>query len=60
MEGCNVAKADAGKLYLKAVGRIFFGEEKGGYLKGNTCTVFAMDEVTECGPRTLRWPSDFN
>jgi len=59
MEGCNVAKGDAGERYLKAVGRIFFGDAKTGYLKGNTCTIIAMGELTECGPRTLRWPGDF-
>lgn len=59
MEGCNVAKGEAGERYLKAVGRIFFGDAKTGYLKGNTCTIIAMGELTECGPRTLRWPADF-
>ncbi|MCB1787844.1 MAG: DUF4157 domain-containing protein [Gammaproteobacteria bacterium] len=59
LEGCDVAKGEAGKRYLQAVGRIFFGSEKAGFLKGNTCKVIGMGEMTECEPRTLRWPSDF-
>ncbi len=59
MEGCNIAKGDAGRAYLREIGRIFFGDNKTGYIKGNTCTVFAMGEITECGARTFRWPSDF-
>lgn len=58
MEGCAVAKGEAGRLYLKEVGRIFFGETKTGFIKGNTCTIVAIGELTECDPRTLRWPAD--
>jgi hypothetical protein len=59
MEGCDVAKGEAGLKYLKEVGRIFFGDQKAGFVKGNTCIVIGMGEITECQPRTLRWPSDF-
>jgi len=59
MEGCDVAAGETGLKYLKDVGRIFFGNKKSGYLKGNTCEIHGIGEMTECGPRTLRWPSDF-
>ncbi|HWQ48747.1 MAG TPA: DUF4157 domain-containing protein [Methanosarcina sp.] len=59
MEGCDVAAGETGLKYLKEVGRIFFGNKKSGYLKGNTCEIHGIGEMTECGPRTLRWPSDF-
>lgn len=59
MEGCNVAKGEAGLKYLKEIGRIFFGDKKSGFIKGNTCKTIGIMEMTECGPLTLRWPSDF-
>lgn len=59
MEGCAVAKGEAGKKYLAEIGRIFFGDKKSGYIKGNTCTILGIGELTECDPRTLHWPSDF-
>ena len=58
LEGCAVAKGSEGKAYLREIGRIFFGK-KSGFLKGNTCFIFAIGELTECQPRTLHWPSDF-
>lgn len=61
LEGCNVAAGEAGKKYMKEIGRIFFGDKKSGYIKGNACEALNLvgAGISECDPRTLRWPSDF-
>jgi hypothetical protein len=58
-QACTIARGEAGKRFLREVGRIFFGEEKRGYLKGNTEDAPAMIGVGPAKPRTLRWPQDF-
>ncbi len=60
LEGCEVAQGTAGLNYLKEIGRIFFGDQKSGYIKGNTEKVVGIGDITERKPRTLRWPADFN
>lgn len=61
LEGCDVAKGEAGLKYMAEIGRIFFGEKKTGFIKGNTCHALDLMGVamSECDPRTVRWPSDF-
>lgn len=60
LEGCNVAKGEVGRKYVAQIGRIFFGEKKTGFIKGNTCLTHDLMgvEMSECDPRTLRWPGD--
>ncbi len=60
LEGCDVAKGEVGRKYVAQIGRIFFGEKKSGYIKGNTCMAHGLMgvEMSECDPRTLRWPGD--
>jgi Domain of unknown function (DUF4157)/Domain of unknown function (DUF4347)/Effector protein len=62
LDGCNVAKGETGRRYLAQVGRIFFGDKKSGFIKGNTCEALDLLGVaeTDCDPRTLRWPSDLS
>lgn len=58
-QACSIARGEAGKTFLAEIGRIFFGEEKTGYLKGNTEEAGAMIGIGPAEPRTLRWPADF-
>lgn len=61
MEGCNVAAGDAGIRYLSEIGRIFFGNDGWGFIRGNTCEITSIVglELQECKPLTLMWPADF-
>jgi hypothetical protein len=60
LKGCTVARGEKGREYLGELGRIFFGREKFGYLKGNTEPTRAVPGgVANAEPRTLRWPHDF-
>ena len=60
LKGCSVARGEKGREYLGELGRIFFGGEKYGYLKGNTEPTRAVPGgVANAEPRTLRWPHDF-
>ncbi|WP_380674500.1 hypothetical protein [Salinigranum sp. GCM10025319] len=49
-QSCTIARGEAGKRFLREVGRIFFGEEKRGYLKGNTEEAPAMIGVGPAAP----------
>jgi len=64
LEGCSIG---INKNYLKEIGRIFFGNNKRGFIKGNTKDVVTTigtsygDDlnVPENYSRTLYWPRDF-
>jgi hypothetical protein len=60
LEGCDVAKGETGRKYVAQIGRVFFGDKKSGFIKGNTCKALDLMGVamSECDPRTLRWPGD--
>lgn len=58
-QACSIAKGEGGKAFIREVGRIFFGEEKQGYIKGNTKDAGAMIGIGPASPQTFMWPQDF-
>ena len=63
-EGCDTGDGDLGKKFMKAIGELFFGAEKWGYVRANT-VVTHLDPINRLAgfadgsPKTLMWQNDF-
>ncbi|MCY0989305.1 DUF4157 domain-containing protein [Nannocystis sp. ILAH1] len=58
--GCDAAKGPNGEKFQREIGRVFFGREKRGYIRANTCMTNALIPGSDtaflpCGPKTLKW-----
>lgn len=63
-EGCDTGDGDLGKEFMKAIGHLFFGAEKWGYIRANT-VVTHLDPINRLAgfadgrPKTYMWQNDF-
>jgi hypothetical protein len=63
LEGCETGRGAAGKSFLGALGELFFGSEKWGFVRASTGEITFTANIWEgpipVDPITLKWPDDF-
>ena len=52
-EGCDTGDGDLGKKFMKAIGELFFGAEKWGYVRANTVVTHWIQSTASPGSPTV-------